>query len=82
LSTGRQQAEGEQEEGQKDSTGKSDVGSEIDQVEAEAEDKWKDELLDILLKMSPTAFERLAQRLLRESGFTSVVLTLLADLFG
>jgi restriction system protein len=65
-----------------DSTGKSDVGSEIDQVEAEAEDKWKDELLDILLKMSPTAFERLAQRLLRESGFTSVVLTLLADLFG
>jgi len=44
------------------------VASELDQVEAEAEDKWKHELLDALLSMSPTAFERLAQRLLRESG--------------
>jgi restriction system protein len=52
-----------------------DVGSEIDQVEAEAEEKWKDDLLSTLLAMSPIAFERLAQRLLRESGFTSAVVT-------
>ena len=59
----------------KRSSGKSDVDTELDQVEAEAEDKWKDELLDTLLGMSPLAFERLAQRLLRESGFSSVVVT-------
>lgn len=53
----------------------SSVSSEIDQVEAEAEADWKDELLETLIKMSPTAFERLAQRLLRESGFSSAVVT-------
>ena len=53
----------------------SDVGSELDQVEAEAEEKWKDELLSTLLALSPVAFERLAQRLLRESGFTSAKVT-------
>lgn len=36
---------------------------------------WRDELLDTLLKMSPSAFERLAQRVLRESGFTQVEVT-------
>ena len=55
--------------------GKSDVESEIDQVEAEAEADWKDALLETLLNMSPPAFERLAQRLLRESGFSSAVVT-------
>lgn len=55
--------------------GKSNVAGELDQVEAEAEADWKDELLETLLKMSPTAFERLAQRLLRESGFSSAVVT-------
>ncbi len=54
---------------------KPDVASELDQVEAEAEADWKDALLDTLLSMSPTAFERLAQRLLRESGFSSAVVT-------
>lgn len=33
---------------------------------------WKTKLLDTLKSMDPTAFERLAQRLLRESGFTKV----------
>jgi restriction system protein len=33
--------------------------------------EWRDELLDELLAMSPDAFERLAQRLLREAGFIS-----------
>jgi restriction system protein len=33
---------------------------------------WKPELLEILKAMEPSAFERLAQRLLREAGFTKV----------
>ena len=33
---------------------------------------WKDSLLDVLKAMDPNAFERLAQRLLREAGFTKV----------
>ncbi|MGH9152544.1 MAG: winged helix-turn-helix domain-containing protein [Acidimicrobiales bacterium] len=33
---------------------------------------WKDELLSHLLKLEPSAFERLAQRLLREAGFLNV----------
>ncbi|RME17416.1 MAG: restriction endonuclease [Alphaproteobacteria bacterium] len=35
-------------------------------------DDWKSKLLDVLRSMSPDAFERLAQRLLREAGFTKV----------
>jgi restriction system protein len=51
------------------------LDNEIDQAEAEAEEAWKDELLDTLLGMSPQAFERLAQRLLREAGVQSPVVT-------
>jgi len=36
------------------------------------EPKWDDTLLSVLRKMDPSAFERLAQRLLREAGFTKV----------
>ena len=36
---------------------------------------WKKYLLSILLEISPNAFERLTQRLLRESGFTQVEVT-------
>ena len=36
---------------------------------------WRDELADVLGHMQPDAFERLAQRLLRESGFTQVEVT-------
>ena len=35
--------------------------------------RWQDELLAILQNMAPDAFERLAQRILRESGFIKVV---------
>ena len=35
-------------------------------------DQWKSDLLKRLLQMSPDAFERLAQRLLREAGFRNV----------
>jgi restriction system protein len=36
------------------------------------EEDWKSALLSVLGKMDPAAFERLAQRLLREAGFTKV----------
>ena len=37
--------------------------------------EWTDELLGALREMHPDAFERLCQRLLRESGFTKVEVT-------
>jgi restriction system protein len=43
--------------------------------EEEAELTWREELAETLLKMDPSAFERLAQRLLRESGFIQVEVT-------
>lgn len=46
-----------------------------DVAEEETTRTWRDELLDILIEMSPDAFERLTQRLLRESGFTQVEVT-------
>jgi restriction system protein len=39
------------------------------------ETSWKDELIARLLLLTPDAFERLAQRLLREAGFTNVTVT-------
>ena len=36
---------------------------------------WREELLETLLGMQPSAFERLCQRLLRESGFIEVEVT-------
>jgi len=38
-------------------------------------DDWKQNLLNILFSISPSAFERLTQRMLRESGFTQVEVT-------
>jgi restriction system protein len=40
--------------------------------ESELELNWKDQLLEVLKSIQPAAFERLAQRVLRESGFTKV----------
>jgi restriction system protein len=45
---------------------KEDIG------ETEGEGTWRDELLTTLMKLEPSAFERLIQRLLRESGFVQV----------
>jgi restriction endonuclease Mrr len=45
---------------------------ELDEVEPDVEREWKDVLIERLMKMSPDAFERLAQRLLREAGFRNV----------
>lgn len=48
-----------------------DESSEID-----VEDRdWRETPLDLLMAMSPSAFERLAQRLLREAGFLSATVT-------
>ena len=38
-------------------------------------EEWKDKLLNILYTITPAAFERLAQRILRESGFSQVEVT-------
>ena len=43
--------------------------------ESAREINWKEQLLDNLLAMKPDGFERLCQRLLRESGFTKVEVT-------
>ena len=43
--------------------------------ESDVDTSWRDELLATLLKMDPSAFERLVQRLLRESGFIQVEVT-------
>jgi restriction system protein len=37
--------------------------------------EWQEELLDIIQNMTPAGFERLIQRLLRESGFIQVEVT-------
>ena len=42
---------------------------------AEPPSTWQDRLLTVLQGMDPTAFERLCQRLLRESGFIEVEVT-------
>lgn len=39
------------------------------------QDSWVDRLLELIGEITPSAFERLAQRLLRESGFTKVEVT-------
>jgi restriction system protein len=47
-----------------------------DGTEVEAgEPYWKDELLAVVRGLKPDAFERLAQRLLREAGFLKVEVT-------
>ncbi len=38
-------------------------------------ENWKDQLLDRLLQISPSAFERLCQRLLKAAGFVTVQVT-------
>jgi restriction system protein len=48
---------------------------ETEEVELDEEESWRDELLEALLEMDPPAFERLVQRLLRESGFIKVEVT-------
>lgn len=48
-----------------------------DEVEDESlpQNNWRDELWEAIIKISPSAFERLTQRMLRESGFIQVEVT-------
>ena len=52
-----------------------DKASEFKTTDIGDEQGWENELLDILRRMAPDAFERLCQRVLRESGFTRVQVT-------
>lgn len=54
---------------------KPDRGKGKELPDGDGEDTWEDAVLSILGSMDPTAFERLCQRLLRESGFTEVEVT-------
>ena len=50
--------------------------TEIDDTDTKEDQGWREELYRVLTKeISPEAFERLAQRLLRESGFIQVEVT-------
>ena len=51
------------------------ASEETEMEEIDADTSWRDELLSTLLTMEPSAFERLVQRLLRESGFIQVEVT-------
>ena len=53
---------------------KEEVESEIDD-EIEDQIDWKENLISIILTIEPSAFERLCQRILRESGFVQVEVT-------
>lgn len=59
-----------------DRKGESDDQGETQHSEAPTEAQWQEKLHFILTqKITPAAFERLVQRLLRESGFTQVEVT-------
>lgn len=49
--------------------------SESNDIPDEDIQTWKDELMDALLEMESTGFEKLSQRVLREAGFTHVEVT-------
>ena len=55
---------------------KAGTANQIDADASEADEPdWREQLLDRLLDLPPAAFERLAQRLLREAGFVSATVT-------
>ena len=57
------------------STGKSDDADEPSEAASDGLDKWIDDLLEFLRTIDPGKFERLCQRILRESGFERVSVT-------
>jgi restriction system protein len=60
-----------QQQAARDAAGTATTPEEV----AEPASTWQDRLLAVLQSMDPTAFERLCQRLLRESGFIEVEVT-------
>lgn len=73
----RESATGKPRRGKQQDGGQSDLGgeSELDQTETAAEYEWKDTLLETLFNMSAKGFEKLSMRLLREAGVQNLVLT-------
>jgi len=55
--------------------GSDETDAGADAPEEAAQLTWEDELLETVKSISPKAFERLAQRILRESGFVQVEVT-------
>ncbi len=51
------------------------IDADEDRGDEPPELSWKEQLLKVLQSIDPSAFERLCQRLLRESGFTKVEVT-------
>lgn len=62
-------------DGRRQRAEESDQAPSDEQEDEEAALSWKERLLDILLELKSEAFERLCQRVLRESGFTKVEVT-------
>jgi restriction system protein len=66
------------EETKKPKTDKKQSKKEVEvEIEEEIENQldWKENLISIILNIDPSAFERLCQRILRESGFVQVEVT-------
>ncbi len=59
----------------KDLKGEQKIEASLDEIDAETEITWRDRLLDILKALEPSSFEKLCQRVLRESGFQNVEVT-------
>ena len=59
-------SQNEQEETEEETSAAEEIAEEL---------SWKQQVLDAILALPPQAFERLSQRLLRESGFTQVEVT-------
>ncbi len=69
----RREKKAKERAGDSDSDDPNDMLSYTD--ESAIEEAWRADLNDLLLEMDPSAFERLFQRILRESGFTQVEVT-------
>ena len=52
----------------------SDIEEKVIEAE-EVETNWREKLMEIIKSLNPYGFEKLAQRVLRESGFTNVIVT-------
>jgi restriction system protein len=70
YNTRRQARDSEPQDGDLDDADPEHI--DVEQVRGE---DWRDEALTAVLAMDPIAFERLCQRILRESGFTEVDVT-------
>jgi restriction system protein len=71
----RNQHRGKREKATNNDPGLNDITEAPEIVEAVSEQTWRDKLLALLYDLRPDVFERLCQRVLRESGFVQVEVT-------